>query len=130
MKRIKSKHLAKADFLRQLKEMTAALYELGDFTSKNPERALLSKKIEGFIEAGLIIDVASRTEIQGKIDLCHQSKFGESRAHRRERLFESGHSSESAEIPSTDLADWEQYDSPAFDRTQTKRSANNTTKGK
>ena len=63
---MKSKHLAKADFLRQLKEMTAALYELGDFTSVSPERALLSKKIEGFIEAGLIIEVASRAEIVGE----------------------------------------------------------------
>ena len=127
---MKSKHLAKADFLRQLKEMTAALYELGDFTSVSPERALLSKKIEGFIEAGLIIEVASRAEIQEKIDLCHLSKFGESRTDRRERLLESGHSPESAEIPSADLAHWEKYDSPAFDRTQTRRSSSNAKEGK
>lgn len=117
---MKSKHLAKADFLRQLKEMTLALYELGDFTSENPERALLSKKIEGFIEAGLTIDIASQKEIQDKIDLCHLSKFGESRIDRRERLKESGDSAEKADFGTNDLARWEQYDSPAFDRTKPK----------
>ena len=46
---MKSKHLAKADFLRQLAKHTKALYELGDFTSEDPNRAELSAKLEGFI---------------------------------------------------------------------------------
>ena len=68
---MKSNHLAKADFLLQLKQMTLALYELGDFTSDEPDRGLLSKKIEGFIEAGLLIEVVTREEAQKEIDLCH-----------------------------------------------------------
>ena len=80
---MKSVHLAKADFLRQLKKMTLELYQLGDFTSANPDRALLSKKVEGFIEAGLLIEVVTRDEAQKEIDLCHINVFGEPRLERR-----------------------------------------------
>lgn len=34
---MKSKHLAKADFIRRLRELAAELYELSDFTSKHLE---------------------------------------------------------------------------------------------
>ena len=43
---MKSKHLAKADFLRQLSIYATELYEMGDFTSTDPDRQLLSAKIE------------------------------------------------------------------------------------
>lgn len=33
---MKSKHLAKADFIRRLRELAVELYELGDFTSIDP----------------------------------------------------------------------------------------------
>ena len=39
---MKSKHLAKADFLRRLRELARELYELGDFTSQDPKRELVS----------------------------------------------------------------------------------------
>ena len=48
---MKSKHLAKADFLRQLSIYATELYEMGDFTSTDPDRQLLSAKIEGFAAA-------------------------------------------------------------------------------
>ena len=48
---MKSKHLAKADYLRELAKFAKELYELGDFTSEEPERAKLSAKIEGYAAA-------------------------------------------------------------------------------
>ena len=56
---MKSNHLAKADFLRQLASYAKALYELGDFTSEDPKREVLSSKIEGFIDAGTLIEVVT-----------------------------------------------------------------------
>ena len=109
---MKSNHLARADFLRQLKQMTLALYELGDFTSDEPDRDLLSKKIEGFIEAGLLIEVVTRAEAQKAIDLCHIDVFGESRLERRERI-QSGQSK--PKVDDSEI-DWGAFDSPSFDR--------------
>mgnify|MGYP001588964964 CR=1 FL=1 len=107
---MKSIHLAKADFLRQLKNITLELYQLGDFTSDNPDRTLLSKKAEGFIEAGLLIEVVTREEAQKEIDLCHLKVFGESRSARRERVQTEIKKEAEGEI------DWDLFDSPAFDR--------------
>ena len=113
---MKSKHLARADFLRQLKKMTLELYELGDFTSDNPDRNLFSKKVEGFIEAGLLIEVVTREEAQKEIDLCHIISFGETRSERRERI---GNQRSKSSVPgssTTDKINWDSFDSPAFDR--------------
>ena len=38
---MKSKHLAKADYLRELGKYAKELYELGDFTSEDPELSLI-----------------------------------------------------------------------------------------
>ena len=111
---MKSAYLAKADFLRQLKRMTMELYQHGDFTSDDPNRVLLSKKIEGFIEAGLLIGVTTREEAQKEIDLCHLKVFGESRSERRERIEAMTKNEAVSEI------DWDLFDSPAFDRNSQK----------
>ena len=119
---MKSKHLAKADFLRQLAKHTKALYELGDFTSEDPNRAKLSAKLEGFIEAGTLIEVASRDEIQAVIDKAHLAAFGEAREARRTRILEerAQQAKEANTSPDTKAddaeVDWEIYDSPAIDR--------------
>ena len=121
---MKSKHLAKADFLRQLAKHTKALYELGDFTSDDPNRAKLSAKLEGFIEAGTLIEVATRDEIQAVIDKAHLGAFGEAREARRTRILEEraqqakdASASPCTEADDTDTeVDWEIYDSPAIDR--------------
>ena len=39
---MKPKHLAKADFLGCLRELATELYDLGDFTSKDPKREIIS----------------------------------------------------------------------------------------
>ena len=121
---MKSKHLAKADFLRQLAKHTKALYELGDFTSDDPNRAKLSAKLEGFIEAGTLIEVATRDEIQAVIDKAHLAAFGEAREARRTRILEerAQQAKEANTSPDTKAddagveVDWEIYDSPAIDR--------------
>ena len=50
---MKSKHLAKADFLRELSRLATEMYEIGDFTSTDVTRQALSLKIEGFAAAGI-----------------------------------------------------------------------------
>ena len=119
---MKSKHLAKADFLRQLAKHAKALYELGDFTSDDPDRAKLSAKLEGFIEAGTLIEVASRDEIQAVIDKAHLAAFGEAREARRTRILEerAQQAKDASTSPCTEAddteVDWEIYDSPAINR--------------
>ena len=118
MKQIKSKHLAKADFIRELKSLTTQLYAIGDSNSKDPRWAVLSSKLDGFIEAGLLLQVANRTELQRHIDEIHFHVFGETREARRERkksLPENPDSEDSTKQP-----DWSELDSPAYERNSKK----------
>lgn len=114
MKQIKSKHLAKADFIRELKSLTTQLYAIGDSSSKNPRWAVLSSKLDGFIEAGLLLQVANRTELQRHIDEIHFQVFGETREERRERK-KSVSQSPDSEDPANQ-PDWSELDSPAYER--------------
>ena len=114
---MKSKYLAKADFLRRLRELATELYKLGDFTSKDPERAIISAKIQGFADAGTTIAVVTSTEIQHVIDKAHLEKFGEEREARRSRILEERAAKNiCSESPLEDAPDWDRYDSPAKDR--------------
>ena len=112
---MKSKHLAKADYLRKLAKFAKELYELGDFTSEDPERAKLSAKIEGYAAAGTTIEVVTSAEVQNVIDKAHLAKFGEEREARRGRVLEERADSLS-DIETEDEVDWDVYDSPAKDR--------------
>ena len=118
MKQIKSKHLAKADFIRELKSLTTQLYAIGDSSSKEPRWAVLSSKLDGFIEAGLLLQVANRTELQRHIDEIHFHVFGETREARRERK-ESLSQSHDSEDP-VNQPDWSELDSPAYERNSKK----------
>ena len=112
---MKSKHLAKADFVRRLSELASDLYELGDFTSENPKRDLILAKIQGFAEAGTTIQVIDATEVQRVIDKVHLSKFGEEREVRKSRILQE-RAAKPQEITSDSTLNWELYDSPARDR--------------
>ena len=118
MKQIKSKYLAKADFIRELKSLTTQLYSIGDSSSKDPRWALLSSKLDGFIEAGLLLQVSNRTEIQRHIDEIHFQVFDETREERRERKKSMVKSSDSDD-PATQ-PDWSELDSPAYERNSKK----------
>lgn len=111
---MKSKHLAKADFLRQLRNLTLELYDLGDFTVTDPHRQLHEAQLDGFIDAGLLLKVASRADMQDVIDACHIEVFGESRSERKKRVNEESQTTESQD----QLTDWGAFDSPAFERTK------------
>lgn len=114
---MKSKHLAKADFLRRLRELATELYDLGDFTSKDPDREIISAKIQGFADAGQTVEVVTSQEIQQVIDKAHLAKFGEEREARRARVLEEqAKGAAGSEDSSEDVTDWDKYDSPAKDR--------------
>ena len=117
---MKSKHLAKADYLRELATFAKELYELGDFTSLDPERARLSAKIEGYARAGTTIEVVTSTEVQHVIDKAHLEKFGESREERRSRILEEK-AKKSSESEVEDPVDWDVYDSPAKSRARQRK---------
>ena len=112
---MKSKHLAKADYLRELAKLARELYELGDFTSEDPERAKLSAKVEGYTAAGTTIEVVTSAEVQSVVDKAHLAKFGEEREARRARILEEI-ADKSSDIETENDVDWEVYDSPAKDR--------------
>lgn len=112
---MKSKHLAKADFLRLLASYAKELYELGDFTSEDPNRALLSSKVEGVVDAGTLLEVVTSAEVQKVIDKAHLEKFGEERATRRLRILEERSQAGGSESREHE-PDWDQYDTPAKDR--------------
>lgn len=106
---MKSSHLAKADFLRDLVKMTRELYAMGDFTSDDPGWPILSAKLDGFVQAGLLLDVAKRDEVQSAIDRVHFEVFDETREARRQRRM--------SEISDNELRpQWDDFDSPAYER--------------
>lgn len=113
---MKSKHLAKADFLRELKALTKELYKIGDSSSKNPEWKGLSSKLTGFIDAGLILQVATRSEIQDAIDSIHLEIFSETREARRERKAKSMPDVADAFTNQDGTSQWRDFDSPAYER--------------
>jgi len=112
---MKSKHLAKADFLRELSRLATEMYEIGDFTSTDVTRQALSSRIEGFAAAGTLLEVVSTREIQASIDSAHLAKFGEEREERRARILKDQAKKVDQERVDDDV-DWDIYDSPAKDR--------------
>lgn len=112
---MKSKHLARADFLRELRRLTSELYALGDFTVDSAGRAALQSKIAGFIDAGLLIGVSSREDMQSVIDKCHLEAFGESRSERKQRIADK----KDAGAAEVEVREWDVFDSPAFERAKT-----------
>lgn len=97
--------------------LSSELYSMGDFTVDTPARRLCEAKLDGFINAGFLLSVCSGTDMQEVIDQCHLETFGETRSDRRKRLTEEPE-------PHTDSAasaDWAKFDSPAYERSKTKR---------
>ena len=115
---MKSKYLARADFLRELSRYAAELYDLGDFTSTDPQRQSLSSKIEGFAAAGAVIEVVTPDEIQKVIDRAHFEAFGEEREARRARILEerAAIANDGSDETGERKTDWDVFDTPAVDR--------------
>ena len=95
----------KLKYIAGIKELLQLFYGTKDLNS--PHRKKLESKVDGFIAAGILIDLISKPELQTIIDTEHMSAFGMTRDERREKLkFQS----KGAAI------DWDIYDIPTIHR--------------
>lgn len=100
---------AKRFFTDRLKALSLELYSMGGSESDSPSWKELSHKIDGFIEAGRLIQLISSDESQAIIDEAHFSIFGETREDRAAKKFDRNKNENSE-------TDWDIYDAPAIDR--------------
>ena len=103
----------RVNFEGRFKELLQSLYAFGD--AKVTAKEQLSQKIEGFIEAGLLLEVTDNTRLQEIVDRVHLEVFGESLDDRRK----------AAKLGRQTIKDWSLYDRPAFERLSPKRSGFN-----
>jgi len=95
----------KLKYIAGIKELLQLFYGTKDLNSAY--RKKLESKVDGFIAAGILIDLISKPELQTIIDTEHMSAFGMTRDERREKLkFQS----KGAAI------DWDIYDIPTIHR--------------
>ena len=99
----------KLKYIAGIKGLLRLFYSTKDINS--PYRKKLESKVDGFIAAGILIDLISKRELQKIIDYEHMTVFGMTRIERREKLkFQS----KGAEV------DWDIYDIPTIQRSITK----------
>jgi hypothetical protein len=95
----------KSKYIAGIKELLQLFYGTKDLNSTY--RKKLESKVDGFIVAGILIDLISKPELQTIIDTEHMSAFGMTRDERREKL----------KFQSKGVAvDWEIYDIPTIHR--------------
>ena len=95
----------KSKYIAGIKELLRLFYGTKDLNSAY--RKKLESKIDGFIAAGILIDLISKPELQTIIDTEHMSAFGMTRNERREKL----------KFQSKGVAvDWDIYDIPTIHR--------------
>ena len=105
-----SEQLRKELYLESLKKRVRYLYIYGE--SHPSERELIAAKLDGFLEAGGLLQICGTDVLQKLIDDEHLSIFGMSRQERALRKEEMG--------PSDD-ADWSVYDAPSSERVAKRR---------
>jgi hypothetical protein len=95
----------KSKYIAGIKELLQLFYGTKDLNSTY--RKKLESKVDGFIVAGILIDLISKPELQTIIDTEHMSAFGMTRDERREKL----------KFQSKGVAvDWDIYDIPTIHR--------------
>ena len=95
----------KSKYIAGIKELLQLFYGTKDLNSAY--RKKLESKVDGFIAAGILIDLISKPELQTIIDTEHMSAFGMTRDERREKL----------KFQSKGVAiDWDIYDIPTIHR--------------
>ena len=95
----------KLKYIAGIKELLQLFYGTKDLNSAY--RKKLESKVDGFIAAGILIDLISKPELQTIIDTEHMSAFGMTRDERREKL----------KFQSKGVAiDWDIYDIPTIHR--------------
>ena len=92
-------------FKQAVRELVREYYSAEDDESEYTNK--LKYKIEGFFEAGLVVDAATKEDIQLIVDEEHMAAFGMTRLERRTR--------KSANMNS-DTIDWSIYDEPSVAR--------------
>ena len=92
-------------FKQSVRELIREYYSSGDDKSEHTKK--LKYKIEGFFEAGLLVDAATKEDIQLIVDEEHMAAFGMTRLQRR---------AEKKINMDFDSIDWSIYDEPAIGR--------------
>ena len=105
-----SEQLRKDLFLESLRRRVRRLYTFGE--SHPGEKKLIAAKLDGFLEAALMLRICSKDEAQRLIDEEHLAIFEMSRAERAEGRAYKG---------LADAPDWTPYEAPATERVTPKR---------
>ena len=92
-------------FKQSVRELIREYYSAKDDESEHTKK--LKYKIEGFFEAGLLVDAATKEDIQLIVDEEHMAAFGITRLQRR---------AEKKINMDFDSIDWSIYDEPAIGR--------------
>ena len=92
-------------FKQSVRELVREYYSAGDDESEHIKK--LKYKIEGFFEAGLLVDAATKEDIQLIVDEEHMAAFGMTRLQRR---------AEKRASKNLDTIDWSIYDEPSVGR--------------
>ena len=92
-------------FKQAVRELVREYYSAEDDESEYTKK--LKYKIEGFFEAGLLVDAATKEDIQLIVDEEHMAAFGMTRLQRR---------AEKRANKNLDTIDWSIYDEPSIAR--------------
>ena len=92
-------------FNQAVRELVREYYSAEDDESEYTKK--LKYKIEGFFEAGLLVDAATKEDIQLIVDEEHMAAFGMTRLERR---------AEKRANKNLDTIDWSIYDEPSVAR--------------
>jgi hypothetical protein len=92
-------------FKQAVRELVREYYSAEDDESEYTKK--LKYKIEGFFEAGLLVDAATKEDIQLIVDEEHIAAFGMTRLQRRAKRRAN---------KNLDTIDWSIYDEPSIVR--------------
>jgi hypothetical protein len=98
-------HYQKLKYIDGIKDRLRRFYSISD--TKSDHRKMLSREIDGYMEAGLLTEILDKRELQSIIDEQHIAVFG---ITRQERRLETKSNLETAPD------NWDIYDTPAIDR--------------
>ena len=98
-------HYKKIQYLKQITDHLTEFYGTKDIKSKPYER--LKNRLDGFIQAGLLVGLLTKVELQKLIDLEHMNAFGMTRKQRQ---------AESQIDTSDTKVNWDVYDTPTIHR--------------
>lgn len=100
-----TRHYHRTSYLNAIKDHLTELYSLQDSASETYQR--LKNRLDGFIHAGLVIDIVSHDEVQKIVEKEHMRVFGMT---VKQRGIELKLDSRTAEV------DWDLYDTPTIHR--------------